>query len=198
MALRNWAGNQVFRPAALRRPRTTEELQAVVWAATSCRILGSGHSFNDSAASPSEMIVLGGGTFLPGPIALDEESATVTVSAGATYAELFAFLEPTRWALHNAASLPHISVGGAIATGTHGSGVRNGNLATAVRALEFVKADGSLLKLSDTDPDFPGAAVHVGALGALTRVTLALVPAFDVRQSEPRERVRACAEAPSS
>jgi xylitol oxidase len=131
------------------------------------------------------MIALSGGTFSPAPIAIDDASATVTVSAGATYAELFSFLAPTRWAVHNAASLPHISIGGAIATGTHGSGAGNGNLATAVRALELVTADGSLLTVAETDPDFPGAAVHVGALGAVTRVTLALVPTFDVCQSEP-------------
>lgn len=182
--LRNWAGNQVFSPTILHRPRTIEELQTIVRAAASCRVLGSGHSFNDSAASSAEMIALSGGTFFPAPISIDEAAATVTVPAGATYAEVITVLSATRWALHNAASLPHISVGGAIATGTHGSGVGNGNLATAVRALEIVTADGSIRRFTPADPEFAGSVVHVGALGAVTRVTLALVPAFEIQQSK--------------
>ena len=87
-------------------------------------------------------------------------------------------------ALHNLASLPHISVAGACATGTHGSGERNGNLATAVSAAEMVTADGDLVTVSrDGDPDrFPGAVVSLGALGIVTRMTLDTLPAFDVRQ----------------
>jgi xylitol oxidase len=75
-------------------------------------------------------------------------SKTVTVEAGVKYGDLSPWLDKKGFALHNLASLPHISVAGSITTATHGSGVKNGNLSTAVQALEIVTADGSVLKIS--------------------------------------------------
>src|SRR3712207_3541508 len=80
------------------------------------------------------------------------------------------------------ASLPHISVAGAVATATHGSGDANGNLATAVAALELVTSEGELVEAESGDPDFEGVVVGLGALGVVTRLTLDVEPAFEVRQ----------------
>ena len=108
------------------------------------------------------------------------DDASVTCNAGLTYGALAPQLEGL--ALHNLASLPHISLAGAVATATHGSGVTNGNLATAVSALELVTSDGEVRTLTRGDADFDGAVVHLGALGVVTRITLDAEPAFDVRQ----------------
>ena len=121
---------------------------------------------------------------LPRLIDVDAAGETVTVSAGLTYGEVAVVLHRAGRALPNLASLPHISVAGACATGTHGSGDGNGNLASAVSAVEMVTADGDLVTVSrDADPGrFPGTVVGLGALGIVTRLTLDTVPAFDVRQ----------------
>src|SRR4029453_3580326 len=88
------------------------------------------------------------------------------------------------FALHNLASLPHISIAGACATGTHGSGVKNGNLSTAVSVLELVTADGDVTPFSRAKGQaaFSGAVVNLGALGVVTRVTLDIQPAYAMRQ----------------
>ena len=145
------------------------------------RALGTGHSFNTLADTPGDLVSLAG---LPRVIEVDTANASVTVGAGLTYGELAAELNAAGRALHNLASLPHISVAGSCATGTHGSGERNGNLATAVSAVEMVTADGHLVTVSrDGDPDrFPGTVVGLGAVGIVTRMTLDTLPAFEVRQ----------------
>ncbi len=115
-------------------------------------------------------------------IVVDETQRTVTVGSGTRYAVVARHLADRGWALHNMGSLPHISVGGATATSTHGSGDGNGSLATAVRALEFIAPDGSLRRIAAGDPGFAGSVVHLGALGPVTRVTLAIEPTYRVRQ----------------
>jgi alditol oxidase len=142
------------------------------------RVLGSRHSFNDIGDS-AELLALDG---LPAEVAVDRANNTVTLSAGLTYAELALALEPAGVALHNLASLPHISVGGAIATATHGSGERSGNLATSVAALEIVTSDGEVVTIRRGDPDFEGFVIGLGALGAVTKVTLDVEPAYEMRQ----------------
>lgn len=145
------------------------------------RALGTGHSFNTLADTPGDLVSLAG---LPRVIDVDTANASVTVGAGLAYGELAAELNAAGRALHNLASLPHISVAGACATGTHGSGEHNGNLATAVSAATMVTADGDLVTVSrDGDPDrFPGVVVGLGAVGIVTRMTLDTLPAFEVRQ----------------
>jgi xylitol oxidase len=115
---------------------------------------------------------------------LDDATGQVTVPGGMRYGDLGLFLAPTRWALHNMASLPHISVAGTIATATHGSGMRNGNLASAVIAMTIVRADGELVEVSRATHGerFAGMVVHLGALGVVVTVTLQLVPSFSIRQ----------------
>lgn len=174
----NWAGYHEYRASTLHRPTTVEQLQDVVAAAPRIRALGTRHSFNDLADS-AELVSLE--AIDPG-IVIDPDTETVSFSAGLRYGDLATVLQEAGWALRNLASLPHISVAGAIATGTHGSGDRNGTLSRAVSGLEFVTATGELRAITPVDPDFDGAVVALGALGVLSRVTLDIEPTFDVRQ----------------
>ncbi len=177
----NWAGNITFSAERFHRPASAGELQRLVAGTRRIRALGTGHSFSRIADCPGDLVSVAG---LPKVIQIDPGRATVTVSAGLRYGELAERLNEAGWALRNLGSLPHISVAGACATGTHGSGDANGNLATAVSALELVTADGDIVLLSrDSDAAaLAGAVVGLGALGIVTSLTLDLVPAFAIRQ----------------
>jgi xylitol oxidase len=142
------------------------------------RVLGSRHSFTD-IADAAELVSLDG---LPADVRVDHAASTATFGAALRYGELAAELAREGVALHNLASLPHISVAGAVATATHGSGDRNGNLATAVAALELVTSTGEIVSAARGDPDFDGMVVGLGALGAVTRIALDVEPAYEVRQ----------------
>jgi xylitol oxidase len=178
--LTNWAGNVLFRAQRVHRPATIAQLQAVVAGAHRVRALGTGHSFNRIADTTSELVSVAG---LPRVLEVDAERGCVRVSAGMRFGELVGPLHEAGFALHNLGSLPHISLAGALATGTHGSGVTNGTLASAVSALELVTADGSLQRLSRTDdPDrFDGSVVALGALGVVHAVELDVQPSYDLR-----------------
>ena len=175
----NWAGNIAFAAPDFYRPATLAELRAVVARARQVRVLGTGHSFNDMADSPGAQVSLAG---LPPEVEVDSAAGLVRVAAGLTYAGLVSELDRRGFALRNLASLPHISVAGACATGTHGSGPANQNLSAAVTGLELVTADGDIVELNRGDDAFGGAVVHLGALGAVTRLILELVPSFEVSQ----------------
>ena len=198
MSLRNWSENIRFSSAPTHAPQTVEELQEIVCASRKVRVLGTRHSFNDVAAIDAQA---GGdpGTHEPveesswayislenmnAPVTFDSSSGTVTCGAGITYGELCQRMQVEGVALHNMASLPHITVAGACATGTHGSGDGNGNLSTAVVGLELVTADGELrsLTLEEDRETFEGAVVALGGLGVVTRVTLAMEPAYSMQQ----------------
>jgi xylitol oxidase len=176
----NWARNYSYGATAIRRPVTVDQVREAVAAAEHVHALGSRHSFNDGADSAGVLVSLEN---LDPDIVVDAAAGTVAVSGGTRYGTLAEVLHRQGFALHNLASLPHISIAGAIATATHGSGNRNGNLSTTVRALEIVTADGGLLTVSRADtPDFAGMVVGLGALGIVARVTLDIQPTFDVRQ----------------
>jgi xylitol oxidase len=175
---RNWAGNYTYLAQKLHRPSTIEQVQEIIANAPSVHVLGSRHSFNDIADAP-ELITL---EAMPMYTVVDHEANTVSFNAALTYGELVRTLNAEGVALHNLASLPHISVAGAVATATHGSGQTNGNLATAVVGLELVTSDGEILETSRGESDFDGLVVGLGALGAVTRITLEVEPAYDVRQ----------------
>jgi xylitol oxidase len=172
----NWAGSYEYRARAIHGPTTIEELQEIVAGTPRIRVLGSRHTFSDIADS-DELVSL---ARLPPDIAIDGQ--TVSCGAAVRYGELAPVLDEAGLALHNLASLPHISVAGAVATATHGSGDGNGNLATAVSALELVTASGEIVGVARGDEDFDGMVVNLGALGAVTRVTLDAEPAYEVRQ----------------
>jgi xylitol oxidase len=159
-------------------PKTVAEVQEAVRKCTTVRALGSRHSFNTIADSFTSQISL---QHLDS-MEVDAKAQTVTVGAGVRYGTLAPWLDAKGFAVHNLASLPHITVAGAIATATHGSGVKNGNLSTAVRALEIVKANGEIVTISHEHPHFHGAVVSLGAVGIVTKVTLAVQPRFDMTQ----------------
>ena len=179
--LTNWAGNYRYSTENLHRLSSIEQVQKFIKEHESLRVLGTRHCFNGIADSVHALLSV---KPMDRVVTLDPEARTVTVEAGITYGHLCPYLHERGFALHNLASLPHISVAGACATATHGSGVKNGNLATAVSALEFVGANGDVRTLSrEKDGEkFPGAVVNLGALGAVTKVTLDIQPTFTMRQ----------------
>ena len=180
MPEQNWAGNLTYRARAVHHPRSVEEVQSLVAGTDSVRGLGSRHSFSDIADTTGDLIAL---DLLDLDVTIDAEARTVTASAGLRYGDLARALHAEGWALGNLASLPHISIAGTVATGTHGSGVGNRSLAAAVAALELVTPDGDLRWIRRGETDFDGAVVSLGALGIVTRMTLDLVPAFDMWQT---------------
>ena len=174
----NWGGNYSYRARAVHRPSTLEQLQEILVSAPRVRVVGSRHSFT-SIGDSCELLTLDG---LPTDVAVDHAAHTVSFGANLTYGELARALREEELALANLASLPHISVAGAVATASHGSGDANGNLATAVAALEIVTSEGEVTTASRGDAEFDGLIVGLGALGAVTRITLDVEPAFQVRQ----------------
>lgn len=176
---KNWAGNYTYTSEHLFEPTSPEAVQKLVKKLGQQKALGSTHCFNDIADSPTNQIST---KKLNKIIALDIEKKTITVEAGARYGDFAKTLHEKGYALCNLASLPHISVAGACATATHGSGVGNGNLATEVVALELVRPDGSLVNLNKDHVDFNAVVVGLGAFGIITKLTLALQPTYDVRQ----------------
>ncbi|GAA4813544.1 FAD-binding protein [Streptomyces ziwulingensis] len=177
----NWAGNITYTADELHRPETLDALRRLVAERTLVRVLGSGHSFNE-IAEPGPGGTLLSLAALPAAVDVDPAARTVRVGGGVRYAELARALHGHGLALPNMASLPHISVAGSVATGTHGSGVTNGSLASAVREVELVTADGTVLTLGRDDERFGGAVTSLGALGVVTSLTLDLEPAYEVEQ----------------
>ncbi|MEK6782322.1 MAG: FAD-binding protein [Bacteroidota bacterium] len=178
--LKNWAGNLTYSTSNVGYPKSVGEVQEMVRKSTKLKGLGSRHSFNTIADSSVSLI---SSKELNRVVSLDKVANTVTVEAGMKYGELCQYLHENGYALHNLASLPHISIAGSIATATHGSGVKNGNLATGVSAIEFVNAEGEVVTLSKNDGEqFYGAVVGLGALGIVTKVTLDLQPTFNMAQ----------------
>ncbi len=176
---KNWAGNYTYTARNLFEPNSVEEVQQLVKKLSKQKALGSTHCFNDIADTPTNQIST---KKLNKVVQLDKENKTLTVEAGARYGDFAQTLHEQGYALRNLASLPHISVAGACATATHGSGVGNGNLATEVIALELVKPDGSLVHLDRSHPDFNAVVVGLGAFGVITKVTLQIQPTYEVRQ----------------
>lgn len=176
----NWACNYTYSSERLDMPRTVEEVQRLVKSRRPLKALGARHSFNSIADSTGDQISL---RYLD-QMTVDPKSRTVTIGAGVTYDRLAPYLDGQGYALHNLASLLDVSVVGACATGTHGSGNKNRNLATAVAAMEMVTGEGEVVTLSrERDGDrFLGAVVALGGLGVVTKATLDVQPAFQVRQ----------------
>jgi xylitol oxidase len=179
--LKNWAGNLTYSTDNVQYPKTVEEVQQIVKKHPKLKALGTRHCFNTIADSKDDLLST---KDLNKVIAIDKNAHTVTVEGGIKYGELAPYLHQHGYALHNLASLPHISVAGSITTATHGSGIKNGNLSSAVRGLEIVKADGSIVHISKaSDPEKLNAAVvGLGALGVITKVTLQIEPTYIMRQ----------------
>ena len=174
----NWACNHEYAFGEPVAPGSLDELRNVVASHRRLRVIGTRHSFN--ALADGERAVSVGR--LPTEVVVDRSAMTVTCGAGLTYGELAGHLRPHGVALHNLASLPHISIAGAVATATHGSGDGNGNLATAVAAVELITASGDVVTVWRGMPEFDGCVVSLGALGVVTRLTLDVEPAFEIGQ----------------
>jgi xylitol oxidase len=177
--LRNWAGTFAYSAGRVVYARTVDDVRHAVLEGGRVRALGTRHSFNDLADTTGTLISVSG--IQPDPV-LNPEARTVTIGAGVTYGALANWLEERGWALGNMASLPHITIGGAIATGTHGSGVGNQVLSAAVAGLQYVDAAGVVRDAWRGDPDFSGMPVGLGAFGIVTRVTLDIEPSYLIRQ----------------
>ena len=177
----NWAGNIVYRAARMARPRSVVEAQELVAASSQVRAVGTGHSFNRIADTPGVLVSLAD---LPPVIDIEPGGPAVTVAGGLRFGELAGPLNAAGYALPSMASLPHLSVAGAIATATHGSGDAQGNLATTVSGLELITAGGGVrtLRRDTGGEEFRGSVVGLGSLGLVTAATLDLVPAFSLRQ----------------
>jgi alditol oxidase len=177
--LRTWSGTYRFTARTVIAAQTIDDVRRAVTAGGRVRALGTRHSFNDLADNGATLVTVTG--IVPEPL-LDETARTVTVGAGISYGALAAWLQERGWALPNLGSLPHISVAGATATGTHGSGSRNRILSAAIAGLEYVDADGELRHAARADPDFDGMPVGLGAFGVVVRVTLDVQPTYLIRQ----------------
>jgi alditol oxidase len=185
LELTNWAGNLAYRADSVHYPTSVVEVQELVARLPRVRALGTRHSFNTIADAPEGALI--SLSELAPEVSVDAEAMTVSVTGGTRYGVLAAELQSQGYALHNTGSLPHISVAGATATGTHGSGDRNGILSTAVSAVELVKADGSMVTVDRSNPDLKALAVGLGAFGVVTRLVLDIQPTYLVRQDVYRD-----------
>src|ERR1700710_3098829 len=192
---RNWAGDQACTPLERLRPRSREELAEAIGAAAAAgrkvSVAGSGHSFTEAAMTDGTMVDAGA---FSGVIDADRASGLVKVGAGTVLAELNEELHRLGLAMENLGDIDRQTVAGAIATGTHGTGAKLRNISSQVEGMELVLGDGSLRELDAAgDPDLLRAArVSIGALGAVTAVTLRCLPAFTLHRVDtprPREEV---------
>ena len=176
----NWAGNYRYRAERVLYPATVDEIRSLVRGASRVKALGTRHSFHGIADSDGDLISLEN---LPPIAKIDRERSTVTFSAGMRYGELSAFLDSHGYALKNLASLPDISIAGAVSTGTHGSGDRNQCLSASVAALKLVNGRGEVVEFDRSSAAFPGMVVGLGALGIVFELTLKIVPSYRIRQT---------------
>jgi len=175
----NWAGTYEYTAARIVEASTVEDVQRIVREGGPVHALGTRHSFTSLPDTAGTLVDVSG---LSGDVEIDAEARTATVAAGTRYGVVAQALHDRGWALHNMGSLPHISVGGATATGTHGSGDAHGVLTTAVRAIRYVGADGEVHVVERGEPDFAALAVGVGAFGIITALTLDIQPSYRARQ----------------
>ncbi|WP_300265754.1 D-arabinono-1,4-lactone oxidase [Microbacterium sp.] len=175
----NWAGNLRYRAATVEHPASLDAVRAAIARGGEVRVLGTRHSFNDIADTDGTLLALDS---MPRVIEVNEAQDAVRVSGGVPYGELALILERQKLALASLASLPHISVAGAVATGTHGSGDAIGSLSSAVRALTIITATGDARRFARGEPEFDGAVINLGALGVAVDVTLDVEPTYEVAQ----------------
>lgn len=176
---KNWAGNYTYQADHLHEPKSVEEVQSLVRKLKTQKALGSRHCFNNIADSPGNQIST---RRLPKIFQIDKDNKTLRIDAGSRYGDFSEVLHENGFALHNLASLPHITVAGACATATHGSGVQNGNLATSVISVQLITPSGEMVEISREHPDFNAVVVGLGAFGIITELTLEVQDTFDVRQ----------------
>lgn len=177
----NWATNITFHDSRTLHPRTLDELSELAQQSPTIRVRGSGHSFNTIADSTQTVVIL---DQLPAEISISSDRTTANMPAGMNYAQISQALHAQGLALANLASLPHICIGGAVSTGTHGSGISNGALHTSITAVNLLTADGSIQTLEEgKDPEFYAAVVGLGSTGIATSFQVRVLPTFEIYQS---------------
>ena len=181
--MQNWAGNYTYKATRVESPRSVEELAAIVKSESHVKALGTRHCFNAIADTTGVQIST---LNLNKVLGIDVGRRQATIEGGVTYGQLNPALHSAGLALPNLASLPHVSIAGACATATHGSGEKLGCLSAHVAEMDFVTADGGVRTVKRGDADFPGCVVHLGRLGIVTRMVLDCVPAFDIAQTVTR------------
>lgn len=187
MRWRNWGKTQVCEPVTSAQPRTESGIREVVLEAAKrgrrVKVVGAGHSFTDIACTDGVLVSL---DRYRNVLNVDREAATVKVEAGIRIKQLNAELAKVGLAMSNLGDIAYQSIAGAISTATHGCGIRFGNLATMVKELTLVRADGSVLHCSPSldDTTFKAAQVSLGALGVISTVTLQCEPAFNLEAQE--------------
>ena len=177
--MQNWSKNVDFNDRGFLQPESLTELQEAVRSNAKLRARGTAHCFNEIANTSSYAVNL---SKMPKTIEVNPGSNSVTVAAGLKYGELAPVLHQQGWALNNLASLPHISIAGSISTGTHGSGIRNQNLANQVLSLDLVTAAGELRHIDRTNPAFNALVVGLGLGGIVYQYELKIEPTFEIRQ----------------
>ncbi len=177
--MQNWSKNVDFNDRGYLQPESLAELQELVRNNAKLRARGTAHCFNEIANTSSYAINL---SKMPQTIEINPESNSVTVAAGLKYGELAPVLHQQGWALNNLASLPHISIAGSISTGTHGSGIKNQNLANQVLSFDLVTAEGELRHVDRTNPAFNALVVGLGLGGIVYQYELKIEPTFKIRQ----------------
>lgn len=190
----NWTGDQRCKPAEVVRPRDHDELAAAVVATAQAgrtvSVAGAGHSFTEAALTDGTMVDVAA---LNGVIDADSGSGLIKVGAGTVLADLNEQLHRLGLAMENLGDIDRQTIAGAISTGTHGTGAKLRNISAQVEAVELVTADGGVRVLDSSEPDLLRAArVGIGALGAISAVTLRCVPAFTLLRTDtpqPREEV---------
>ena len=178
----NWA-KTVYYNHTIHYPKTVEEIQHILQYHAKIRVLGSMHSFNNITKLPQEF----NGVYISmsnmNQVIKCCRGERVTIQPGITFGELGEYLHERNFGFHNMASLPHITVGGAISTGTHGAGVFNGNLASHVMQVKLISADGKLRTYRiGQDPEFQHIPVSFGLAGIIVEIELDIVPDYDIQQ----------------
>ncbi|KAI1701064.1 FAD binding domain-containing protein [Ditylenchus destructor] len=175
--LHNWGDNFLFSTQNIQYPTTVEEVQEIVQNADKVRVVGTRHSFSTCADSPDTILST---LALKNIIGFDDSVPSITVQAGIAYTDLNPYLQYLGFALPNLATLAEISVGGASQTGAHGSGLSNQCLASHIRSLKIVLANGTLATYGPNDPELKAIALGVGAFGVITQVELKVEPTFNI------------------
>lgn len=187
---RNWAGDQRCTPSSVERPGTVAEISALVAATAASggtiKAVGAGHSFTDIALGNGVQLNLDG---ISGLLAVDRAAKLATLAGGTRLHEIPALLQPYGLAMENLGDIDRQSIAGAISTGTHGTGLKFGGIATQVRALTLVGGSGEVVHCSETQNAeiFSVARVGLGALGIITAVTLQCVDDFMLHAVERPE-----------
>lgn len=177
--MQNWSKNVDFNDRDFLQPGTLTELQESIRSNQKIRARGTAHSFNEIANTSSYAINL---AKMPRLIEVNADRTSVKVAAGLTYGELAPVLHSQGWALNNLASLPHISIAGSISTGTHGSGIKNQNLANQVSSFDIVTSEGELRHIDRTNPVFNALIIGLGLSGIVYQYDLRIEPTFEIRQ----------------